>query len=104
IKVSAAGIPLRLDGNGVVKILRQLQRQNLTPDQKAMLQDVHFSLDVDGDPVQVNAAEVVEAWRRFQGSKIPEQLLRISEPVVPSGEGINPRYSYVLLFILVLIV
>jgi ABC-type multidrug transport system ATPase subunit len=104
IKVQAAGFPAKLDGNGVVRLLRLLQKQNLTAEQKKALRDVSLTLEVDGDPVVVNAAEVVEVWRKFHQSKIPDQLLRISEPMVPSGEGINPRFTWILLFLLVVIV
>jgi ABC-type multidrug transport system ATPase subunit len=104
IKVQAVGVPAKLDGNRVVDILRRLQRENLTAEQKTILEEVHFSVLIDGDPVQVNAAEAVEAWQHFHQSRLPQQLLKISEPVVPSGEGINPRYTYILLFVLVMIV
>jgi ABC-type multidrug transport system ATPase subunit len=104
IKVQVLGMKGGLDGNRVVTILRELQRQNLTEEKKAFLEEVHFTVYVDGSPLQVNAAEALEAWQQFHRSHIPEQLLKISEPVVPDGEGINPRYTYILLFILVMIV
>jgi hypothetical protein len=104
IKVEAAGMPAKLDGNRVVDILRWLQHKKLTAEQKTTLEEVDFTVHVDGDPVKLNAAEALEAWQQFQQSRIPERLLKISEPVVPSGEGINPRYTYILLFILVMIV
>src|SRR5262249_23455517 len=37
-------------------------------------------------------------------SEIPKRLLAIDGPVVPEREGINPRYTYMLLFILVMVV
>jgi hypothetical protein len=69
-----------------------------------VLEGVKFHLEVDEEPVAVNAAEVIEAWRLFHQSQIPAQLLKLNDPLVPSGEGINPRYSYILLFLLVMIV
>jgi ABC-type multidrug transport system ATPase subunit len=107
IKVQVAGVPVPLDGNRLVDVLRRLQREDLNAVQKTILEEVYFSVTIDGYPVEINAARALEAWRQFHRSRIPEQLLKmgsLDEPVVPSGEGINPRYTYILLFILAMIV
>jgi ABC-type multidrug transport system ATPase subunit/ribosomal protein L25 (general stress protein Ctc) len=104
IRVQVAGIPAQLDGNGIVRILRQLQSDKLTEAQRQTLQEATFTLDVDGDPVTVTAAELVRSWRQFHDSDIPDRILKIPGPVVPYAEGVNPRYTYILLFILVMIV
>jgi ABC-type multidrug transport system ATPase subunit len=104
IRVEAAGVPFPVDGNALLGILRRLQRQPLTPEQQEALRQTQLTLQVDGDPVQVTGAEAVEAWRLFNASRIPEDLLQVSGPVVPDGVGVNPGYTYIVLFILVMIV
>jgi ABC-type multidrug transport system ATPase subunit len=104
VKVKAVGMPFAVDGNGIVGILRQLQRADLSPETKATLESVEFTIPVEGEPITVKAAELVTAWKRLQQSKIPDQLLHIDGPVVPSGQGMNPRFTYILLFIQAMIV
>jgi hypothetical protein len=52
----------------------------------------------------VSAAELAGAWRRFQDSRIPTKLLNFNGPVVPETEGVSPRYTWMLLFIVCMIV
>jgi ABC-type multidrug transport system ATPase subunit len=104
VKVQAAGVPVSLDGNRLVDVLRRLQKETLAPGQKEMLQGVRFHLEVDGEPMEVSAAEAIESWRLFHQSNIPELMLNSPDPMVPYGEGTNPRYTYVLLFLLAMIV
>jgi hypothetical protein len=104
VKVQAAGMPFAVDGNGVVGILRKLQRADLSPETRANLDAVEFTLPVEGEPVTLKAGELVTAWNRLQKSKIPDQLLHVAGPVVPDGQGVNPRFAYILLFIQAMIV
>jgi hypothetical protein len=51
-----------------------------------------------------SAADLVAAWRQFRASHIPGKLLAVRGPVLPDRQGLNPRYTYIMLFIVAMIV
>ncbi len=104
VKVQAVGVPFPVDGNDIVGILRKLQRADLPSETKVALGEVEFTFPEDKKTITIKAVELVGAWKRLRESKIPDQLLHIAGPVVPSGQGTNPRFAYILLFIQAMVV
>jgi ABC-type multidrug transport system ATPase subunit len=102
--VQVAGLPASVDGTQAVKLLRQLQRQSLDPTHLQALEEARFTVEVKGRPVEISGADLAGVLRGLHDSDIPGKLLAIQGPVVPDREGINPRYTYILLFILVMVV
>jgi ABC-type multidrug transport system ATPase subunit len=103
-EIEAGGVPIPLDGTQAVALLRLLRQERLKPEQEKALEKVTFTCEVEGDPVTVSAADLIRAREKLRGSRIPEKLLKIRGPVLPDRDGLNPRYTYMLLFIAVLVV
>jgi hypothetical protein len=101
-KVDAGGAPL--DGTQALALLRSLRQQRLGPAQRKALEAATFPCEVDGKPEKVSGAELVQACETVSASRIPEKLLRIKGPVLPDREGLNPRYTYIMLFVVVMVV
>jgi ABC-type multidrug transport system ATPase subunit len=104
IHFEVAGLTLPLDGARALQILRVLQRQSLDPANNAVLEKLRFTFKVREQPVTVSGADLAGVLRRTHESNLPAILLEMDGPVVPSGLVTNPRYTYILLFILVMIV
>jgi hypothetical protein len=84
--------------------LERLRQPALDAAQMKALRDAHFTVDVEGTPTPVTGAELMEAVRGLREAKITDNLLSFDGPVVPDRRGINPRFTYILLFIVVMIV
>jgi ABC-type multidrug transport system ATPase subunit len=68
------------------------------------LADAKMDFEVEGHKVEFTADDLRNLHERLRDAKIPARLLAMEGPVVPDREGINPRYTYMLLFLLVMIV
>jgi hypothetical protein len=104
VQIPGIPLPVPLDGTEAVRVLRQLQREALAPEHRETLKAVRFTFEINGEPVMVSGADLAEVLRRLHQSQVPARLLAFDGPVVPDREGINPRYTYMLLFILVMVV
>jgi ABC-type multidrug transport system ATPase subunit len=104
LEVEVSGLPVPVNGVQLAQLLRKLRAGELTEKQEAMLRSTRIALEVDGAPLEVTAADAAAAWRRIESARLPEQLLRIEGPVVPEKPWFDPRYSYILLFILSVVV
>jgi ABC-type multidrug transport system ATPase subunit len=105
IQVRLPGLPVVTDGQGVLRVLRHLARDDLNDSQKQALREVRVQVrDEDGGTTEVNGLDMVQSYRKFLKSNIPDQLLRVQGSVVPEKEGPNPRFTYILLFIITMIV
>src|SRR5262249_5330878 len=93
-----------LNAAQLVEALRKLHQAELDPEKRKLFDETRFTLDVNGQKTTLTGADLAQALGKMESSQIPAKLLRIEGPVVPDHEGINPRYTYVLLFILVMIV
>jgi hypothetical protein len=102
--VQIDGVPASLDGTQTVQLLRQLQRQSREPANLQALEQARFTLEDQGRSVEVSGADLAGVLRGVHESNIPGKLLAIQGPVVPDREGINPRYTFILLFIIVMVV
>src|SRR5262249_37059397 len=74
------------------------------PDKRKLLEATRFTVDGGGQQVTVTGADLSQAMSNLHESHIPAKLLAIEGPVVPDKQGLNPRFTYMLLFILVMIV
>jgi ABC-type multidrug transport system ATPase subunit len=93
--------------NGV-ELLTMLDRHDQMLDdwRRSHLEDVRVSVPVDGqvEPVVLTGQELLEDLRAFHRNGVADKLLSIKGPILPAGTTINPRYTYTVLFILVMIV
>ena len=103
-RVRVPGLPAADGGQAVLSVLRRLARDDLTQPQKRALREVRFQVEDEEGTTEVNALEMVGAYRQLGKSNIPEQLLKVQGSVVPEKEGPNPRFTYILLFIVAMIV
>jgi hypothetical protein len=100
VRLAAGQPPLDLGADALLSALGKLARDELTDEQAAALGSARFP-SAGGE---VSALEMVRAWKRFQHSDMAGQLLRVQGSVVPERTGVNPRYTYMLLFITVMVV
>jgi ABC-type multidrug transport system ATPase subunit len=103
-KVEVGGVPMTMDGTEMFKTLRRLQQQSLQPPQREALEAAQFTFHCEGKPFTCTGAQISQVLTKFHQSQIAAKLLSYEGPVVPDQEGINPRYTYMLLFILAMIV
>lgn len=103
-RIQISGLPMKLDGNGVVEALRRLLSKELSPTERLALEQARLTVTVDGEKLDVSGADLLQAARRLQEAKLGDRLLQVEGSVVPTGMGINPRFTYVLLFVLSMIV
>jgi hypothetical protein len=104
IRVEGAGLPADLDGEQLLRLLRSLRQAELDPAQARALEEARFTFEGEGGSTTVTGAELGEAARQLHQSNLIGNLLAFDGPVVPDRRAINPRYTYMLLFILVMIV
>ncbi len=104
VQIPGIPVPVPLDGTEAVRLLRQLQQEALAPERRAALEGVKLTFEVNGEPVMVSGADLAGVLHQLHRSQVPARLLSYNGPVVPDREGLNPRYTYMLLFILVMVV
>ncbi len=94
-----------LNGLEMLTLLDQYH-QKLDEWRHSDLEDVRVTVPVEGqaDPVVLTGKQLVENLRAFHRTGVADKLLAIQSPVLPYETGINPRYTYTVLFILVMIV
>jgi len=76
------------------------QRGNseLLASRRAALEQIRFQ--VRGRTLTVSAFEMLQGLRRLDETEVLPKLLEIQGPVIPGKAIVNPRYTYMLLFIL----
>ncbi len=87
----------------VLTLLRALDGPG-DPALRKSLDEAKMQFEVSGKPVEFTADDLRTIHKQLRQSNIPAQLLAIEGPVVPEKPSVNPRYTYMLLFILVMIV
>jgi hypothetical protein len=102
--VEVAGRPASVDVSQAVRILRQLRDPPADPAARRVLEETRFGLDAGDRRVSLTGAELQAVLRQLHESQLPAKLLAFEGPVVPYREGVDPRYTYMLLFILVMVV
>jgi ABC-type multidrug transport system ATPase subunit len=95
---------LDLNGTAALGLLRQLRGQCLGNNQRRALEEARFTLEVNGEPVELTGADLAGVVSGMRESHLVGKLLAFNGPVVPDREGIDPRFTYTLLFILVMVV
>ncbi len=103
-QVSLGGRPVQLDGTEAVYLLRQLQRQSQEPLPQAALAQAQFTFDAGGKLVALSGTDLAGVLNGLRQGHVPEKLLAFDGPVVPDRMATNPRYTYILLFIVVMVV
>jgi ABC-type multidrug transport system ATPase subunit len=107
---SAAG-PTEVDGLALYDVVRQLQQTPPDPNLVASLHDVQFEVTLDGSKTFLSAEKLPQLLKDMHQSHIASTLLELDRsggskpfPLVPCEPFISPRYTYMLLFILVVVV
>ncbi len=59
---------------------------------------------VKGGAETISAMEILTGLRKFQEARVIQKLLEVNGPVVPDRNMINPRFTYMLLFLIAVIV
>ncbi len=104
IQLSIAGVPTTVNANELVNQLRAWTSKNRSPAETLALQQTRLKFDLDGETFEYTGLELMEGLRQLQKSQLSEQILNVQGSVVPRAQGINPRFTYMLLFILSMIV
>jgi ABC transport system ATP-binding/permease protein len=59
---------------------------------------------IKGGAETISALEILNGLRKFQDARIIQKLLEVNGPVLPDRDIINPRFTYMLLFLMAVIV
>jgi ABC-type multidrug transport system ATPase subunit len=101
IKVGGRTLP----DDQAARVARQLTHPDAVPGRQQMLDRTEVIVQQpDGDETSMRAAEVQKVYRGLQDSSVADQLIHSKGSVVPDKIGINPGHTYVLLFVVVMIV
>jgi hypothetical protein len=102
VKIDILGV--EADVETVASRLRKLLRSEPSPAEALALERTRLRFEMDGQETSMTAAEFVRDLRRLHEAKLSEKLLKVHGSVVPRAEGINPRFTYMLLFLLSVVV
>jgi ABC-type multidrug transport system ATPase subunit len=102
--VELAGVKQRMEVGSAVQELHKMQSYVNTRAALAALSTAKFTLHTKTGPVTLTASDLAAVTQGMHDSHLPAKLLALSVPVVPDHETINPRHTYMLLFLLVMVV
>ncbi len=93
-------------GSQLIRVLRMMGKLPDKPDPKTLrsLESARVSFKEGDKTVTVSMAELTQTFKYLHESKLIGQLKDYKGPLIPAGEMTNPRYTYMLLFILAVIV
>ena len=74
----------------------------LTPAQNEALE--RWRWPIKGGAESISAKEILAGLKKFQDARIIQKLLAVNGPVLPDRNMINPRFTYMLLFLVAVIV
>jgi ABC-type multidrug transport system permease subunit len=100
--------PLVVSLGEVMGRMQLFPRLKLTDEQRRQLDRMRFGVrDEGGEVLAVTGLEVFDVLQNLEQAQLPGKLLgahRAGMPVVPDREMVDPRYTYMLLFIVVIVV
>jgi ABC-type multidrug transport system ATPase subunit len=67
-------------------------------------QDADINYEDEGKPSTIKYSEMRKSMKEMQDEKLIDKLLEVKGPALPDKSVPNPRYTYILLFVLVMIV
>ena len=91
-----------LDGAEMVRLLHRLPKAD-----PQALEKVEITIHSGGESITRNARQLLQMSEALHEAHVTDKLLKAHAdnlPVVPDHDMINPRYTYMLLFMLVIIV
>jgi ABC-type multidrug transport system ATPase subunit len=100
-------IPRKLDPSerSTLEALAEITSNNtldISPTDRQILENWKWPIK-DGAET-ITALEILNGLRKFQDARIIQKLLEVNGPVVPDRNIINPRFTYMLLFLIAVIV
>lgn len=105
VEVAIAGRTVTLNGQQLLDILRRARRLSGNASNRQVLEKARLTFTDDaGRPHTLTMLEFTDIFQQLHKSGVVKQLIDFPNPVVPAGEIINPRYTYILLFVLVMVV
>jgi hypothetical protein len=104
VEVPVRGEQFVMTGAELAVLLRDLDRVTQGNELRQAVDNMLFTFEADGRPVTLTRADLVQAYTQLHESGLPEKMLAYQGPIVPDSEMINPRYTYMLSFIVVMIV
>jgi ABC-type multidrug transport system ATPase subunit len=104
LEIPRRGTTQTITGLELVAILQGIQA--LAPDARKRLEldKVRFTYKEGDKVVSLTLNDISEGLRQVHDSGVLDKLKDIEGPLVPVKNVVNPRYTYMLLFILVMIV
>lgn len=104
VKVPFRGEQFEMTGAELAVLLNQLDHLTQGNEMRQAVDDMRFTFESGGQPVTLTRADLVQAYTQLDESGLPRKMLAYQGPIVPDSEMINPRYTYMLSFIVVMIV
>jgi ABC-type multidrug transport system ATPase subunit len=104
VRVEGGGLPETLDGDQLMRMLREVRQAAPDAARAKSFEEARFTFDGPDGSTTVTGAELAQAAQQLRESNLVGNLLSFNGPVVPDRRAVNPRYTYMLIFILVMIV
>jgi hypothetical protein len=106
IELPGEGKPQKVDGLRLVQLLRGMNqlRGKSDPELVRSLESARITFTEGPQPVTVSMAELTRTFEHLHESNLIGRLKDYKGPLVPESEMTNPRYTYMLLFILAMVV
>lgn len=96
----------KLDGMTLVQMLRRMKQlpASSDPELRRALESARISFQEGSETVTVSMAELTRTFQQLHESQLIGILKDYKGPIIPESEMSNPRYTYMLLFILAMVV
>jgi ABC-type multidrug transport system ATPase subunit len=104
IVVPVAGVRTTIDGLQLLPYLRAFSHMPANDDTRKQLETARIIFTAHGETSSLSLADLVDLSRTLQQEEMMERLRKSDLPLVPGGDMVNPRFTYMLLFVLVMIV
>jgi hypothetical protein len=104
VEVPLADRSVTLNGVQLLGIVHRLHELPGNAKMHEVLQSARLTFSEADGTYSLTLAEFTQLFRQLHESGLIQRFLDYKGPFIPQGQIINPRYTYILLFILVMIV
>lgn len=102
--LAGSGSAKTINAIELAQLLQQIYTSDLDPTESTALKEAQITLDDAGKKTTVSGAELLSVYQQLGKSSLADTLLNGQFPVVPSGQMIEPGYTYILLNIVAITV